>query len=387
MDWLDELQPASFRGAIFRVATSRSAFGRRNVVHEYPLRDHPFAEDLGRRARSIKITGFVLGGGAIAQRDALIAACEAEGPGALVHPSLGEIEVVCNSIDIEETEQGRIFRFVMDLSEAGSRAEPRSSADSRAGVLDMINAELDAVSEGLNVALKIAGLPEYVIAEAAGVLSRAASIIQSIRPRSILSGVTSRLDSLLAILRDKPVDAITSGIAVRTVFDAIDALGAESDPRVISERAGEVVSFDLPETPEPQAAALISVLHAAVQTAALTEIARSTTSVTFTSQQDAEGHRDYVRDLFDVGLDAAAARFDDPSFDYLNRLSAASLTDVAERGASLAPMMPWRQARALPSVVAAWRLYQDPARDGEISGYLSARHPLFLPVDGLVLAR
>lgn len=387
MTWFDELQPASFRGVPFHVSTSRSRYGRRNALHEYPFRDLPFAEDLGRRARAFRISGFVLGDGAMAQRARLIAACEAEGPGALIHPSHGEIDVVCNSIDIEETEAGRIYRFVLDLAEAGTRSEPRATADSRAGVLGLIDAELDTVIDALDAALEIAGLPEYVINEAAGVLGKAAGIVRSIRPRSILSGIQSSLDGFLAILETDPTGAVTSGVAVQTVFDATDALGAESDPRIVAERAGELVRLQKPETPEPQAAALIDVLHGAVQAAALTEIARSTTSVAFDSQTAAEMHRDRVRDQFDAGLTAAAARFDDAAFGFLSRLSAVSLADITARGASLAPMVPWRRARPVPSLVAAWSLYQNPGRDGEIAGYLAARHPLFLPVEGMVLAR
>ncbi|WP_374707575.1 DNA circularization N-terminal domain-containing protein, partial [uncultured Deefgea sp.] len=39
MAWREQLQPASFRGVPFYVYTSSGEVGRRNVVHEYPLRD------------------------------------------------------------------------------------------------------------------------------------------------------------------------------------------------------------------------------------------------------------------------------------------------------------------------------------------------------------
>jgi len=395
--WIEELQPASFRGVAFSVSTARAAFGRRNVLHEYPLRDLPFAEDLGRRARAFRIAGFVIGDNAKAARDRLVAACEAEGPGALIHPSLGEIDVVCNRLDIAETEQGRIFRFTLDLSEAGTRSAPQSSADSRSGVLDLIDAELDAVVAAIDAALEVAGLPEYVIGEAAGFVGRFVGVVQSIRPRAIADRFNSRLDGLLALLgldtvtgrisTDTAAAAITSGIAVGTIFDVVDALGAESDPAVISERASALVAIDAGDTPEPQAAALIAPLHGAVQAAGLTEIARATTSVEFASQDAAEDHRDQVRDLFDDGLTGAAVRADDVAFAYLGRLSAAALVDIAERGASLAPMMDWDAPRPRPSLSAAWGLYGDPDRDGEMVDQLSARHPLFLPTGGKVLAR
>lgn len=93
MSWLDQLQPASFRGIPFVVLTDDADNGRRTAVHEYPFRDDPYAEDLGRSARGIEITGFLIGDDVIAQRQAMIAACEQPGGGQLVHPSLGRIIV------------------------------------------------------------------------------------------------------------------------------------------------------------------------------------------------------------------------------------------------------------------------------------------------------
>jgi prophage DNA circulation protein len=51
--WRDVLlsQPASFRGVIFHVETGGKSSGRRTVTHEYPKRDDPYAEDMGRVAR------------------------------------------------------------------------------------------------------------------------------------------------------------------------------------------------------------------------------------------------------------------------------------------------------------------------------------------------
>ena len=46
--WREDLRPASFRGVPFLVDESHVVIGRRVVLHEYPLRDKPYAEDLGK---------------------------------------------------------------------------------------------------------------------------------------------------------------------------------------------------------------------------------------------------------------------------------------------------------------------------------------------------
>ena len=56
------LSPASFRGAQFAVTNSETSGGRRIVVHQYPGRNTPWAEDMGRGVRRFRLTGFILNG-------------------------------------------------------------------------------------------------------------------------------------------------------------------------------------------------------------------------------------------------------------------------------------------------------------------------------------
>jgi len=61
MAWRDRLRPAAFRGIPFEVSAATGSFGRRTARHEFPQRDTPAVEDLGRRTRELQITGFVIG--------------------------------------------------------------------------------------------------------------------------------------------------------------------------------------------------------------------------------------------------------------------------------------------------------------------------------------
>lgn len=132
MSFTDQLQPASFRGVPFAVTLGDGRFGRRLAAHEYPFRDKPWAEDLGRRARKIGLQGFLVedsriygGGSVIDQRERLIAAAETEGPGTLVHPSLGRLTVSVAELGIvERWDQGRYFELQFSLIESGDRLFP-----------------------------------------------------------------------------------------------------------------------------------------------------------------------------------------------------------------------------------------------------------------------
>ena len=57
------------------------------------MRDTPYVEDLGRRARVMRVDAIILGDDYRVRRDALIEAIEQSGPGKLVHPFYGELTV------------------------------------------------------------------------------------------------------------------------------------------------------------------------------------------------------------------------------------------------------------------------------------------------------
>ena len=112
----------SFRGAIFRLNSYETETGRRGVTSEYPLRNIPNTQDLGRKARRFRFTAYVLGPGWELQRDALLNACEADGPGLLVHPFHGEHVVLCNTCTVSESRSSgrRYATFSLDFVENGS---------------------------------------------------------------------------------------------------------------------------------------------------------------------------------------------------------------------------------------------------------------------------
>lgn len=128
-EWGENLHPASFRGVPFAVTGGESQFGRRQAVHEYPMRDRVWVEDLGRGTRRITLQGFIVQGSRIysagdvlTQRDSLIAACEMKGSGTLIHPTLGELTVSIPDGGLklrEGVDQGRSFSFTLTCLEGG----------------------------------------------------------------------------------------------------------------------------------------------------------------------------------------------------------------------------------------------------------------------------
>ena len=128
------LREASFKGAKFHVEETGGQFGRRTVLHEYPFRDLPYGEDLGRAARRFDITAFFI---ASDEYQAFIDVCESEGAGTLIHPFFGKAYVQLeNSADVRypRAEGGR-YSVQLTFIEAGENNEPDATEDA-GGLLD-----------------------------------------------------------------------------------------------------------------------------------------------------------------------------------------------------------------------------------------------------------
>jgi prophage DNA circulation protein len=128
------LLPASFGGVPFAVLGNQVATGRRLAVHEYPFRDVPYSEDLGRRARRISFSAFVIGDDVAAQTAALLIQCEVKGPQLLVHPTFGMAMWICETCETTESwDKGRYVEFRLGFVEPGLNTYPTNSADTQAG--------------------------------------------------------------------------------------------------------------------------------------------------------------------------------------------------------------------------------------------------------------
>lgn len=148
--WRSRLRPASFRGVQFKIESSRRGSGRRLVLHEFPKRDDPYAEDMGRRARRFAVTGYVVGENYMVARDALVLALEQEGPAMLILDRLGEQMVKVDSYGVTEVrERGGIAEFDMTFVEAGTAPDFAPAAATQEAVGAAANEAGAATTEAL----------------------------------------------------------------------------------------------------------------------------------------------------------------------------------------------------------------------------------------------
>jgi prophage DNA circulation protein len=120
--WRMRLVPASFAGAQYHVEQQGRSGGRRVVLHEYPKRDTPYAEDMGRAALRYQITGYLIGPSYHVPKRALMEALDSSKGGMLVDPYLATPKkCICERYSVSETrERGGYCTFEMTFVEVGT---------------------------------------------------------------------------------------------------------------------------------------------------------------------------------------------------------------------------------------------------------------------------
>ncbi|WP_024896817.1 DNA circularization N-terminal domain-containing protein [Brucella rhizosphaerae] len=93
-DILPGLLPASYRGISFFMPDTSTQVGRRVAEHLFPGIDVAAYDDLGLAPAIIQLDGLIVSDSYIASAKALQLAFETPGPGTLVHPWLGPMQVI-----------------------------------------------------------------------------------------------------------------------------------------------------------------------------------------------------------------------------------------------------------------------------------------------------
>lgn len=423
----DQLQPASFRNVPFVVRGGGGQAGRRNAIHEYPFRDIPWVEDLGRQSRRIQIVGFVVGDDVIAQRARMIAAVEAPGDGELVHPTLGRLQVAVIGFDWEEGEQGRTFAYRFQFVRQGQRLYPSSVADGTAAVTNaatlfgsasaaaFVARTLAPLAGGAAQANQVAQQATAWAQQALRVGNDATSLIklavslpgQYGRLLGLASGVTvGEIIPTTANLTPQGLIAAAAAAraAVSSACSALKAAAAQIGTRntapftaAVESLAGAILQVS--STPGDALRGLSSLASfvpvgsagpaATVQSAtadlfrrgAAAALALAGSQYQPQSSDDAASVRAQVLSVLDAEITVAGDQFEDDVFASLRALRSAAVQDLNSRGASLPTLTTVHVASSLPALALAQRLYRDPTRADELVARVVPVHPAFMPRD------
>lgn len=382
--FFSNLREASFRGARFEVDDVEASGGRRVVLHEYPLRDTPYSEDLGRRAREFSVRGYIIQGRtydyASARADVL-KALEAYGPGELVHPWHGEVSVVVDDYRLRESmERGGLLELDIRFREAGQLANPTASADTAKGVasaassarqalknsflsafapaLDEIDKAVTALNDAASLAMEYLGLPQSLIAEG---LAYVQSLIAT--PAAFFDALVGLFGGLLG--NENGTESGEKALAA-PVPDASFSIASGEGTAPLESILGGSASI----TTEAG-----RVIRDTVAQVVVIEAAASTAHAEYATADDALADRDAVVE----GLDTIEPAADDAVFLGLAELRRAVVTDLTTRGAELPRVRSVTLPGTVPALVAAYRIHADAGRADEIVSRNRIRHPGRVP--------
>ena len=366
-----------FRDAEFLVTSDDLTFGRRNQVHEYPLRDDPYVEDIGKKAREFSIQVTVIGQKYEKARDKLIAALEKPGTGTLVHPYYGTMKASVISARKSESigEKGKATFHITFVPGEGTPRYPTTATDT---------ASLVDAAAGLSIADAISDFADNF------------SVVGLID--DYVTELTSDLDEILGSIEDA-VDSVTDPIAslIRAPAEMAAAIAGSinnvrnslADPlRALAiydslSSADVTASSTSPGTTpgRQQQAASRSALVALVQRVAVIEGVRSSSQIDYSTADEAEKVSQQRQALIEQQQinNGTQSDINDDLYQSLRTLRTAMVTDLRIRGARLPKIRSIQLDANQPAIVLAHQLYENVDRANEIVSQNNVRHPGFVP--------
>jgi hypothetical protein len=420
------MRPASIRGIACWVEEAELAIGRRVAVHEFPQRDDPYHEDLGRSARQLSLELILVGDDVIERAAQLEAAIEAPGPARLVHPWYGELDVVIltarSRISMRE---GRVARISITCQRAGAEPSPIGRVDSGQAVRGAADGLLDAVT-GLG-GLDLAGVTGWPVAATLQALTTtrdalSAALRAAGLGRALAAGEVSAWLGVLGQML--PADLVAGGRLVmsivglaRSISGMVPGLGAggrdyaggsvwtpaagaawRAPARVTAEAATAapallaIAGLDLAPPPASAGTALAvqrasrasAQLAGMVRIAAAAELARVSSALAWESRDAAWAWREELGDGLSAAAETAAAQRWDGAWQATADVRAAALRDVTVRAAPLPRLRRITPAATLPAAVVAYRIDGDDlaglwGRASDLTARNRVRHPGFVP--------
>lgn len=385
--------------------------------------------------------GFVIGDNVIAQRDVMIAACEAAGDGELVHPTLGRRTVsLMDFRSVEHWEHGRYFEFQFEFIEGGPRTYPTAETATLESVLNSVTglnvaAALDFAKTALSAVSYGAAVLGSIVNTAVGWYTFATSLVGDARnlfqllfslpgdfgrlfgsattptfsrgpnapapsgmtvqsliesaamARANVSAAAAILDAAARSFSASTVDGFTE--AVQGMTSAV--LAATNDPSDSVRLLAALATFS------PAKDTTTSVIGMAMgnvegacadlfRRTSIGAVAQASTAYQPSSSDDAAQIRDFVTGLIDAEMVIAGDSGADQTYEALSALRAAVVADLNRRGAALSSIKAFEFAQSVPSLALATRIYRDPTRADELVSQANPIHPAFMPTKFKALA-
>lgn len=410
----DSLHPASFRGVPFQINGADFGVGRRVQVHEYPQRDMPWVEDLGRATREIALDAFLIGPDYIDQVNRLLSALETAGPGTLVHPWLGTMQVCLSAPARVRFDSGLGLATVsLSFVESGELSFPNPTSSTQAASRLAADGLATAAIEDFSGSFTVVGYQSFVAAAAQGNLGAMLGFVGAGQIAQVLANFASEATSVANLVTQAASFLSNPAMLGQTLLNAFGLSGAAgavaawsnvvklfagtASSNAMSVRSPVVAATPSRRQINANAVALyglgrqlllaqavgISSLVGTEQDSVQVGISQPQGSTQLPQQQVTQDTMLAVRDALLSVLDAEMRRCGDAAYEAMQQASAAVYMDLTTRAQSAASVTAWTPPETMPLLAVAYELYADASRDAEIQFRNGLRHPGFVPPGAL----
>lgn len=389
VEWLQQLQQASWRDVPFHVDTVDVSAGQNTIIREYPFHDKPTVFSMGDAVEEIKFSAYVVGDDYLTQLKALREVLNGEG--VLVHPTQGSIRcyfVGKYTVKEAPTSQGGIARLDLTFVRAEERRYPIGKAntndqlrdaatEARKSALQKFVEKFDASnSPGWsleNMKNSFSGAMETVWGKLSTVQKNITYANNMVK--QYISGPTTEIFSQASVIGNmvsdvmKIPDNIESGLALNQ-FSALRSMWSTSPSKAVTNSyqatnvsvdtsAGQKISVAMKQsenayqTPERiQEAKNLNAIHDFIEVTATIAAIEALAQVNLENYDQALALRSDVSQQMMHILKISAA-----DHDVITRLHTAVLTDLKARSSSLSRLTTYTPETYQPVIYISYRLY------------------------------
>lgn len=398
---MNTLREASFKGVQFHVEETGGQFGRRTVLHEYPFRDLPYGEDLGRAARRFDCTAFFL---ARRDFDAFVAVCESEGAGTLIHPFFGKAFVQLEDMASVRYPRAVNGRFSVEVSfvEAGINTEPDAQDDAAwqmdAAVDDALNVSanefgrdwLGEIEGWLDIAQQCVDAVCDVIEGYLAPVEQAKARLQRMLSRNLLMRPLDLFFRMQALFGGITVGSWPYTVRVNLARRLVNAYPPQKLSRSVygelRSQSGHLkthiwtqpqlqVAFEMPQLPPS--------LATAIRRMAILEEVRGLAFMAYDSRTDLMAARRKALELLEAEITAA----DIALYPALENVRVKAVTAVENRLPTLKEIRVLHTQTTMPALVLAWQTNGSIDTYADVIARNKVRHPCFVPAGKVEIMR
>lgn len=411
--WRDEFLPASFRGISFLVPQASAPVGMRGQLHEFPQRDDPYFEQLGKQSQPHRLTIWIIGDDCFERRDKFLEAIQTPGAGELVHPWLGRMQVKAGEADMtHDFQQGGMVSFAVTFYPDAPLKFPVARVNTQQQVVKASDSMWDSALTRYKATMAKVDQARLGLARLRNSLSAVYTVIQ--QQFSSIFGAFTNLTGLAQSIMNAPDSLSSLFSSYFSEFSVQDYLGNDSSYRnTVATASQQAEAVGTVNTVSPiggvDSVAASQATADLVQDALLVQIAlivsempvaSQPVSTTTTPSVEQQANLPLVRTEVPVSDDVielrdklndamleASLKADSAHYLMLNNLRQSvvkHLTAVAASGVRLVDITP---PETLSALVLAYRRFGDATRESEVVQRNRIHHPGFVPASPIKIAQ